>query len=71
MRFSGWSHGPLSRAQHLPVIPDLKGPLPFEYQIDLVLFAMHMTLLFLARLETVHVAEEPRRLKDIVFLHLL
>jgi hypothetical protein len=32
---------------------------------------MHVPDLFLPRFETIDIAEEPRRLKDIVFLHFL
>src|SRR5262245_31439037 len=45
--------------------------LPFKHEIDLILLAMDMALLFLPWFEAVDVAEESWRLKQSILLHLL
>jgi len=71
MFLAGWRHCPLSRSQQALFVSHLKFPLPFQNKVHLVLRAMHVSLLLLARFEAVHVAKQPRGLKDIVLLHLL
>src|SRR5436853_1187262 len=71
MLFASWRHGPLPRSQNPFFISDLEFPLPFQNQVDLVLVAMDISLLFLARFKTIDIAEKPWALKDVVLLHLL
>src|SRR2546428_642546 len=50
---------------------DLERPLPLEHDVDLVLIAVDVALLGLSRLEAVDVTKEPRRLKQVILLHLV
>lgn len=69
--FTRRRHSPLPGAEHPFFSSDSKFTLTFKHQVDLILFAMDMALLFLSRFETIDVAEKPRRFKNIVLLHLL
>ena len=52
------SHGSLTGSEHAYLRSDPKGPLPFQHDVDLVLLAVNVTLLFLARLKAVDVAKK-------------
>ena len=69
--FSCWSHGALPCEEYSLFGADLKRSLPLQNNINLVLMAMYMDFLFLARLKTVDITKEAIRLEDVVLLHLL
>jgi hypothetical protein len=71
MLFTCRRQGPLPCSKYLLLGPNLECPLSLKDQIDFVLLAVNVALLFLSRLKAIYIAEESFRLKDVVLLHLL
>lgn len=67
MFLTGSGHRPLPGFRCTRFSRDLKGALAFQHDVDLVLFAVNMTLLFLPRFEAIDVAEEPWRFNRLFF----